>query len=143
MKICKTCQRKLSDNDFYIQTQRGKNGQTWKNLDSYCKDCRRQYQTDRRREIKKQAIEYLGGRCKHCGLETAHYEVYDFHHQDPNGKDYSVGQNSKCFETIKKELDKCVLLCSNCHRIEHYKIEESGRDVGLEAATVSISGAPG
>lgn len=44
---------------------------------------------------------------------------YDFHHLDPNQKDFSIGKQSKSFAVIRSELDKCVLLCSNCHRKRH------------------------
>ena len=83
-----------------------------------CKPCRSEYTSDRRREIKIKAIEYKGGKCEHCGLIDSP-EVYDFHHLDPSKKDFSVGKQQKAFETIKKELDKCILLCSNCHRKVH------------------------
>lgn len=78
----------------------------------------------RRLEHKKMAVKYLGGKCLHCGLETEFYSIYDFHHKDPKEKDSLISQimNKKSnFELIKKELDKCELLCSNCHRIVHEK----------------------
>lgn len=86
------------------------------------------------REIKRKSVEYLGEKCIDCGLKTTMYCVYDFHHVDPNTKDFKVRfQNCVRFERIKTELDKCVLLCSNCHRIRHYKervdeIEQESQD---------------
>lgn len=77
------------------------------------------YTTDRRRRIKKECVDYLGGKCADCGLETSRVEVYDFHHLDPAKKDFSLFKNAKCFKTMRPELDKCVLLCANCHRIRH------------------------
>lgn len=66
-------------------------------------------------------VEYLGGRCQHCGLEDDCVNIYDFHHTNPVKKDFEIsgGKVRSSFESIKKELDKCELLCSNCHRKEH------------------------
>lgn len=72
-----------------------------------------------RRNNKKRAIEYLGGRCIKCG-GIFHPDVYDFHHKDGDEKDVCVAKLlGRKFEKITEELDKCVLLCANCHRIEH------------------------
>ena len=72
---------------------------------------------------KKRAIALLGGRCKRCGLESEHTTVYDFHHTDPfsKGKDIKGGSDfmRKAWERIEAEIKKCILLCANCHRIEH------------------------
>ncbi len=70
---------------------------------------------------KQKAIEYLGGKCMHCGGKF-HPSVYDFHHVNPSEKE---GLLSKILGAswikIQKELDKCILLCANCHRLEHNK----------------------
>jgi hypothetical protein len=72
-----------------------------------------------RRNNKKLCIEYLGGKCSVCG-GTFHPDVYDFHHRDENEKDVCVARLlTRKFEKITSELDKCVLLCSNCHRLHH------------------------
>lgn len=71
---------------------------------------------------KAKAIEYLGGSCSRCGLVTEHTCVYDFHHTDTVGKEADPGALMHyAWSRIQKELDKCVLLCANCHRIEHEK----------------------
>lgn len=117
-KTCKQCEVEKSLDDFYPGRQRGKSGQVWTYHDSLCKICRNDYQSERRRQIKRLAVEYLGGECQDCGLVDDSV-VYDFHHLDPEQKDFSIGKQAKAFETIKTELDKCVLLCSNCHRKRH------------------------
>lgn len=72
-----------------------------------------------RRNNKKLCIEYLGSECSECG-GVFHPDVYDFHHKDTNEKDICVGKLlTRKFENIKVELDKCILVCSNCHRIIH------------------------
>jgi len=90
-----------------------------------CKKCsienRRRINTNCRRN-KARAVELMGGKCKDCGFQTEHLSVYDFHHLEPKGKDFSIGliQNHK-WENIERELKKCVMLCSNCHRIRHHE----------------------
>ena len=118
MKICTQCQTEKEDNNFYKQQQKGKNGQTWYYLDSMCKPCRSSYTSTRRRTCKMQIIEYLGGECKGCKT-VGHPSIYDCHHLDPSQKDFSPSKQNRKFETIKDELDKCVLLCANCHRRVH------------------------
>lgn len=124
-KTCKICKQELPTNEFYKQCQTGTNGQDWYYYDSCCIPCRTKYSTNRRRKIKLQAVEYLGGKCQDCGFDNIErQEVFDFHHLDPSKKDFSLSTNAKCFERIKPELDKCILLCANCHRTRHVQIEK-------------------
>lgn len=52
----------------------------------------------------------------------------EFHHINPLEKDFSISSNiNMSYEKIKKELDKCILLCANCHREIH---EEIKHDIG-------------
>ena len=82
------------------------------------------------RIINKQwAIEYKGGKCESCGLVPEYIDVFDFHHRDMNEKEFNISTfMNMCITNFKKrvilELDKCVLLCVNCHRIEHAKWNE-------------------
>lgn len=74
-------------------------------------------------KFKSWAIEYLGGKCKRCGLVDKTC-VYDFHHYDPTTKDVAFSLLlGHSFETMKIEIDKCILLCANCHRLVHYNKE--------------------
>lgn len=71
------------------------------------------------RAMKSRMVQYLGGKCLDCG-GVFHDMVYDFHHLDPSQKDFALSSaRNNSWETIKPELDKCVLLCANCHRIRH------------------------
>ncbi len=75
------------------------------------------------RRLKEKAVEYKGKKCADCGLETDVLAVYDFHHEDPKKKDFSfrdVGTQMELSPELKVELDKCVLLCSNCHKTRHW-----------------------
>lgn len=80
---------------------------------NFCGACR---QTVRRITIKKRAIEYLSGKCFLCGYNKC-YQAMDFHHKDNEMKEFTIsGWYNLSWEKLRKELDKCVLLCSNCHR---------------------------
>jgi 5-methylcytosine-specific restriction endonuclease McrA len=120
-KTCKKCLQNKELSEFYKHTQKGKNGQVWDYYNSYCKFCRLEYSANRSVSVKQQAIDYLGGKCVDCGLVDDPC-VYDFHHLDPSKKDFSFGKRGGIsLEKMKPELDKCVLLCSNCHRKKHAK----------------------
>lgn len=81
----------------------------------------------RRQECKKRAVEYLGGKCNRCNLVDKCLDVYCFHHKDPSTKSFKISSRRMKFETIRDELDKCLLLCVNCHRKEHCKYK-TGND---------------
>lgn len=85
-----------------------------------CKKCAVDAVVKRRRKVKELAIEYLGHKCQDCGLEDSCRGVYDFHHEE--GKDFSIGEKGHCksWNKVKAELDKCILLCANCHRRRHW-----------------------
>jgi hypothetical protein len=85
--------------------------------------CRYAYYTDNRTDLhNKKCIEYIGGGCQICGLITDDHAKYDFHHVDPFIKLYNISQLiSRDWDTIiKPELDKCALLCGNCHVSYHF-----------------------
>jgi len=72
-----------------------------------------------RKRNKKRAVEYKGGKCVLCGYNRC-IRAFDFHHLDPGGKDFHLSQNmNKAWLKVKIELDKCILVCSNCHREIH------------------------
>ena len=124
VKKCKKCGIEKDEKEFYSFYQHSKVDKTkkWKYFDSLCKQCRIEYSFERRKETKLKAIEYLGGKCADCGIIDDPC-VYDFHHINPSSKEISFGsKRSLSFESIKDELDKCVLLCSNCHRKRHSKL---------------------
>jgi len=83
-----------------------------------------QHITNWRRKAKKKLIEYKGGKCEKCGYNKDFPSAYDFHHKAPKEKDFSISSNgnTRSIEKMRKEVDKCMLLCATCHReIHHYK----------------------
>ncbi|NIT60184.1 MAG: hypothetical protein GWN00_29450 [Aliifodinibius sp.] len=76
----------------------------------------------RRVAIKLKSIEYLGGKCERCGFD-GHPAALQFHHRDPSKKIFRISNAYKYnWETkIVLELEKCELVCANCHAVEHSK----------------------
>ncbi|MGC1135803.1 MAG: hypothetical protein WA941_23465 [Nitrososphaeraceae archaeon] len=70
----------------------------------------------------KSLVKKHGGKCKRCG-GVYPAPVYDFHHRDPNEKEFAIGDGilSMPFEKVIEESKKCDLLCHNCHYIEQYR----------------------
>lgn len=125
LKKCKKCQE-IKDRAEFNKLTGTQYKESWDCRDSYCTPCRVKYQTERRQNIKQTAVKYKGGICEDCGIKSSNYVIYDFHHLSTGEKDFTIGgHHSKSFESIKKELDKCVLLCSNCHRIRHSIIDKN------------------
>jgi len=79
---------------------------------------RRQAERQRRSDLRAQAVHYKGGRCQICGYNRC-AAGFDFHHTDPRTKDFTISKRMTTFAAIRKELDKCVLLCATCHREVH------------------------
>ena len=89
-----------------------------------CRRCNNDRSVRLKKSRKRDAIEYLGGKCSKCN-GVFHEACYDFHHRDPKQKDVNPAQLfGNKWETLKKEIDKCVLLCSNCHRVTHVMQKE-------------------
>lgn len=80
------------------------------------------YQIQRWINVKLKAIAYKGGHCKHCGYDK-HYGALEFHHNNPKEKDFVWTKlRLKSWDKITNEIDKCTLLCANCHREEHHRL---------------------
>ena len=84
--------------------------------------CKVKFHVDqRRRKLKRMAVEYMGGKCS-CGYSKSVWAL-EFHHKNGE-KDFGISRSgiTHSWEEIKKELDKCVMLCSNCHTEEHERL---------------------
>ena len=91
-----------------------------------CKECRKDAVLDIRRRNKIKLVEYKGGKCEICGYDKC-IDALEFHHLDPNEKDFGIAGDTRCLEKLKSEADKCILLCANCHREIHAKEREEIR----------------
>ena len=114
----------------------GEKGEFWNNGErkhTHCKKCFSKSRKSRRLARKLKAIEYLGGECKSCGGKF-HPDIYEFHHRDPSQKDAPLSKLLRgSWEKSVVELDKCDLLCANCHRLEHAQDYGFGIDLKFES----------
>ena len=80
--------------------------------------------TIKRRAIKKALIEYKGGKCCRCGYNKS-IRALEFHHLNPDEKDFGISKCiTKSMASLKQEVDKCILVCSNCHAEIHEELEQ-------------------
>jgi len=86
-----------------------------------CRDCWNKYCCNYNVKKKEKAIEYLGGCCQKCKYNE-YYGALEFHHINPDEKEFTWKTlRHRSWKVICEELDKCMLLCANCHREEHQK----------------------
>lgn len=76
----------------------------------------------RRYKVKLRAVQYKGGKCERCGYDKS-LRALSFHHLDKSTKEFGIGGSAcKNWNIIQQELDKCILLCANCHMEEEEKL---------------------
>lgn len=106
--ICKSCGSSTKANHY------GR-------VKSVCKKCSNNLRAIEMRSNTDRAIAYKGGKCYICGYNKCYGSLH-FHHRDPETKDQNF--NSKAgwsWERLRTEIDKCDLVCANCHGEIHYK----------------------
>lgn len=110
-KLCIGCNCKKIIENFYTQKNR---------IRKFCKECEDKRTLERQHRFKKQCIEYKGGKCIYCGYNKCRGAL-EFHHKNPNEKDFDIckSKSKKFDKKVMTELDKCDLVCSNCHREIH------------------------
>ena len=124
-KICTKCGKEFPITDFnWRDKQKGTRR-------SECKYCHCEYMKQKYQE-KKQAVQQLKteSKCEKCG-ESRGY-VLDYHHIDPTQKENTIARmtsNYYSLDRVHKEIEKCVCLCSNCHREFHHFEETQGMTI--------------
>lgn len=130
-KVCPCCQQEKED-IYFNKRADSKDG-----LSSYCKECNKEnlkkhynsnkkYYMDKSRAYAKSTYQWFNSYketlcCKTCGEKR--WWVLDFHHRDSSTKEATIAKMlvTCSREAILKEIDKCDVLCSNCHRDYHYQ----------------------
>lgn len=136
MKQCSNCKKHLELSNF-TKKKANKDG-----LNGFCKQClaiakhndyikhkAKRIATSLRsriirfNDLKKKIIELKSKGCSWCNEKESC--CLDFHHTNPSTKEFSISVavtlQNKGIKTILKEIDKCIIICSNCHRKLHRK----------------------
>jgi len=120
-KILRKCSRcnTFKDLDQFYKKDKAKGS-------SFCIHCfssnSYKYQKDKGLSRKITLIKARGGCCTLCKYNK-NISALEFHHLDPSKKDFNLDSRriaNNSIEVINKELDKCILICSNCHREIHH-----------------------
>jgi hypothetical protein len=96
----------------------------YKSAKYHCKTCwnakTAQAGKDKIRTLKEEA----GGKCSVCGYKKC-FDALEFHHVDPSIKEFHLGGfRGYNIEKLRKELEKCILVCRNCHTEIHYSMKK-------------------
>ena len=120
MLQCKHCGVELTPDNTYKRAGRKANFPV-----GYYRMCKKCYSQERHRRVKRNRtsiIARMGGKCSKCGYDKCE-SALELHHLDPSIKDEATTKHLRHItdETrLQKELDKCILLCANCHREYHF-----------------------
>ena len=123
-RVCQICNK-----EFTLQNEKAITRK-------YCYECNPQQGKDYNSEdrkifknnliqhYKQKAVDYKGGKCERCGYSKC-LRALHFHHLNPKEKSFQISeaitQNLMSWDVIQDELNKCILLCANCHAEEHDK----------------------
>jgi len=117
LKTCSKCNQLKELSEFQNDVRHQDSKQSW------CRQCGYAAKKVKRAENKRKAVDYLGGKCQMCGITSECLDIFDFHHRNPLEKESSLNVLvNKSWAHIQPELDKCDLLCSNCHKITHWRL---------------------
>ena len=129
MRKCGKCGIDKDESEFHRKTE--------KTFHSLCKECKKEYDKNwyknnskRRESLNKGAKERtirnnefmrnykLSKGCKICGYNKS-YHALEFHHNKGDKKYILSRMKTHSIKTIKKEIEKCIVICANCHRVLH------------------------
>lgn len=115
-KICTKCKQELPIDQFNWR-DRSKGTRR-----SECKYCHNNYMKQKYRE-KQVAVQELKSQCAcaKCGDKRGY--VLDYHHINPDEKENGIARmvsNNYTLDKVFTEIEKCIVLCANCHREFHY-----------------------
>lgn len=84
----------------------------------------------RRKKVREMAINYKGGKCMLCGYKKC-LQALELHHLKSSEKDFSISDEgyTRSWEKIRKEIEKCILICANCHRELHAGIKQLPKEI--------------
>lgn len=113
-KCCPVCKETKDAKDFY-KIKKKENC-----LSSWCRSCNAKNVVERMQQAKLKIVNLKGGCCQICSFKE-YLGALEFHHVDPKTKDMGISRLAvdKITPKLLNEINKCVLVCSNCHRMIH------------------------
>jgi transposase-like protein len=122
LKVCTKCEENKPIEEFRLRKDRPGSRQP------HCMSCASSQVVDRQRHTKLTCVTYKGGKCQDCGYDDlASLGAFEFHHLEPEHKDFNLSHvKNRNFASVMTELDKCVLLCANCHVKRHLDMKMEG-----------------
>ena len=128
MKPCIKCGEHKAHDEFRVKV----NGTGLRSEGNICRPCESQDSMERtryKREVLKRHKKIKG--CAICGYRE-HAVALDYDHRDPAKKSFTIGQSAsnKGLRTLAKEIAKCDVLCSNCHRVKTHREGDTGHGGG-------------
>jgi hypothetical protein len=126
MKTCSDCKQEKQLDDYTFDKSRNRYLSVCKKCTAIRTEAYRQthkdkWKIDNKKHSEKRnklINEWKSKGCAKCG-DTRSY-VIDAHHIDPTQKQFSIGTSIRGIKPTQQELEKCIPLCSNCHREFHY-----------------------
>lgn len=126
----KTQKRLELGEEKWKEHQKKRNRRKWRKY--YRKNA--SYVTCWRIRIKLKLIEYKGGKCEKCGFNKPIPRAYDFHHKNPSDKLFVISSYKVLnWDKLVQEVDKCWLVCRNCHAEIHHDIDSNNRNELLKS----------
>lgn len=130
-RFCQDCATNQSIESFRIITKKGGSSGRLHT----CMDCESKKKSDQRSNFKQICLDYKTSQtgltgCEICGYNRCN-QALEFHHVDPKQKDFRLSKNrTKVGVKVREELDKCMVVCANCHReIHNGVIDLEGNDL--------------
>jgi hypothetical protein len=117
------------------------NGRNWREANpERFHELNTKYQRERAYKFTRNVFNYFHGYCFICKIDDPIPRMYDCHHVDPLSKFKNVSEMWKYnWDVVIIEMDKCILLCANCHR----KLEAGAYDNDIiSGKLVLIPGKP-
>jgi len=116
---CKYCGKTKSLTSFDKVGRSKKDGSPY--YRAKCHQCRQPVKNARKQKIKQAVLDYKKKRkCCKCGFDD--FRALEFHHPGDD-KDHNIAdmiKNAFALEKVMAEINKCEVVCANCHRIIHY-----------------------
>ena len=124
-RICKNCGISKTLNNFYTRDYKDRYKiNKYRYLSGKCRKCENRRRTiwtkERARKLKLKAVKYFGGKCVKCNYNKCMFALEFDHEYDKKVEPSKLFRSFMKWEDVLKELNKCTLLCANCHREKHY-----------------------